>query len=140
MSTVIRPEISPKNEYWLTKHRYYELKHFCLQYSTWKKAYKALDGLSTRPFDFETFIRNGNQDSNPTERCAIAKTYYRERMAMVEQAAWEADPELKQYLIRAVTEGLSYETLRVMLGIPCCKDNYYKIYRRFFWLLSQARQ
>ena len=107
MSTIIRPEISPKNEYWLTKHRYYELKHFCLQYLTWKKAYTALDGLSTRPFDFETFVRNGSPDSNPTERCAIAKAFYRERMEMVEHAAREADPELKQYLLRAVTEGLS---------------------------------
>lgn len=26
MSTQIRPEISPKNPYWIPKHRYYELK------------------------------------------------------------------------------------------------------------------
>ena len=30
MSTVIRPEISEKNKYWISKHRYYELKHLCL--------------------------------------------------------------------------------------------------------------
>lgn len=34
MATVIRPEISPKNKYWISKHRHYELKHFCLQYPT----------------------------------------------------------------------------------------------------------
>lgn len=32
MSTTIRPEVSEKNQYWIEKHRYYELKHFCLQY------------------------------------------------------------------------------------------------------------
>lgn len=39
MATVIRPEISEKNKYWIGRHRYYELKHFCLQYSEWKRLY-----------------------------------------------------------------------------------------------------
>lgn len=43
MGTTIRPEISKKNRYWIDKHRYYELKHFCLQYPTWKKAHSSLD-------------------------------------------------------------------------------------------------
>ena len=46
MATEIRPELSEKNPYWIGKHRYYELKHFCLQYPIWKKAYNALLGLS----------------------------------------------------------------------------------------------
>lgn len=37
MATVIRAEISRKNKYWINKHRYYELKHFCLQYPIWKQ-------------------------------------------------------------------------------------------------------
>lgn len=41
MGTIIRPELSEKNKYWLEKHRYYELKHFCLQYPLWKQAYLA---------------------------------------------------------------------------------------------------
>lgn len=45
MATEIRPELSEKNPYWIGKHRYYELKHFCLQYPIWKKAYNALLGL-----------------------------------------------------------------------------------------------
>ena len=39
MSTVIRAELSKNNPYYISKHRYYELKHFCLQYNEWKKAY-----------------------------------------------------------------------------------------------------
>ena len=37
MSTVIRPEISEKNKYWISKHRFYELRHFCLQYREWER-------------------------------------------------------------------------------------------------------
>ena len=44
MSTTIRPELSEKNQYWIEKHRYYELKHFCLQYPIWRRYYAMLDG------------------------------------------------------------------------------------------------
>lgn len=37
MGTTLRAELSEKNPYWIEKHRYYELKHFCLQYPIWKK-------------------------------------------------------------------------------------------------------
>lgn len=30
--TSVRCELSGTNKYWISKHRYYELKHFCLQY------------------------------------------------------------------------------------------------------------
>ena len=46
MGTSIRPEVSSKKEYWLSRHRYYELKHFCLQYPEWKRNYRALDGFA----------------------------------------------------------------------------------------------
>ena len=42
MGTNIRPEISKKNQYWISKPRYYELRHFCLQYPNWRKAYSEL--------------------------------------------------------------------------------------------------
>ena len=57
MATEIRPELSEKNPYWIGKHRYYELKHFCLQYPIWKKAYNALLGLSSRPNDLDILSR-----------------------------------------------------------------------------------
>ena len=46
MSTDIRPEISPNNKYWIEKHRYYELKHFCLQYPLWNMRIIRLTGLA----------------------------------------------------------------------------------------------
>ncbi len=48
MSTTIRPELSDKNKYWIDRHRYYELKHFCMQYDIWKQAYDIVDGRSKR--------------------------------------------------------------------------------------------
>ena len=43
----VRSEISKKNPYWIPKHRYFELKHFCLQYPDWKIEYAALLGVDS---------------------------------------------------------------------------------------------
>lgn len=128
MSTTIRIE----------KHRYYELKHFCLQYPGWKRDYMALDGLKKQPHDLSLLVRT-NVISDPTARCAEAKLFYSERMELVERVAYETDRDLHSYILKAVTEGLSFETLKTQTDIPCCRDVYYDLYRRFFWLLNRAR-
>lgn len=137
MGTNIRPEISERNPYWINKHRYYELKHFCLQYNGWASAYKALDGKTARPL-LDGRASGGAGD--PTEKCAERRVYYADRMAMVRQAALDATADFHEQLLLAVTEGLSYEHIRARTNIPCSKDEWYECYRRFFWLLSKARE
>lgn len=139
MGTKIRPELSQKNKYWVERHRYYELKHFCLQYPLWKKAYFALDGFNNKPMESES-VSKTNVCSDPTAKCAIAKAFYSERIGMVERVALEADSELADYILEAVTKGVSFDYLKARLEIPCCKDTYYDRYRRFFWLLNNERQ
>lgn len=139
MCTKIRPVLSEKNKYWIEKHRYYELKHFCLQYPEWKKAYIAIDGLSKKSSELEV-ISNTNSTSNPTEKCAIAKAFYSDRIEMLERIAAETDSDLASYILRGVTEELSYENLKARLDIPCCRDTYYDRYRKFFWLLNKERR
>lgn len=111
MGTAIRPELSEKNKYWIEKHRYYELKHFCLQYPIWKKAYYALTGLSSRPIDLAMFA-NTRSHSDPTARCVEARELYLDRMKTVEQAAMATDSDLYSYILAGVTEGCSYDTLK----------------------------
>lgn len=138
MSTTIRPELSEKNKYWIEKHRYYELKHFCLQYPGWKKSYLSLNGLARRPTDLALF-QSRQHVSDPTAKCAEARIFYSDRMDMVKRVAMETEPELANYILRAITEGWSYDVLKARLEIPCCKDTYYELYRRFFWLLNKER-
>lgn len=138
MSTVTRPELSERNKYYVEKHRYYELKHFCLQYPTWEKAYRALDGLAKRPSDLIIFTTAGC--SNPTEKCAIAHEYYSKRMNLVNKACRETDEVIGQYIFKAVTEGCSYEVLQTRYSIPCCRETYYELYRRFFYILNKMRE
>lgn len=138
MSTDIRAEVSKKNPYWIERHRYYELKHFCLQYPIWWQSYYSLEGLSGRPESLE-ICRNKYNMSNPTERIAIIRANYSDKMRMVEEAAEESDPTLSKYIMLGVTKGASYTLLSTKYNIPCCRDTYYTLYRRFFWLLNKKR-
>lgn len=139
MGTVIRPEVSAKNRYWLSKHRYYELKHFCLQYPEWKRNYISLDGLPTKSSIASEHI-DGGTISDPTALYAEARLYYRNRMDMVEKVAQDAAGDLSALLLKAVTEEISYEHLVMQETVPCCKEVWYTTYRRFFWLLDKARK
>lgn len=139
MSTTIRPEVSEKNENWISRHRYYELKHFCLQYPTWKKVLNSMGSMNSASADLNAHIKT-NTAGDPTANCAIAREFYSKRMELVEQTAIKTSSDLSDYILKAVTEGLSYDYLKTNLNIPCCKDTYYKSYRKFFWELSKARQ
>lgn len=137
MSTVIRAELSKNNKYWIERHRYYELKHFCMQYPIWKKIYNSIDGLDKRQLNMVTSATGCKTDL--TAKRAIEKAYYSDRINMIDRVAADAEPELAKYIIKGVTEGISYDHLKARLEIPCSKDMYYDCYRRFFWLLSKAR-
>ena len=77
---------------------------------------------------------------NPVERVMDRRLYLSDRINLIETAALEAGSELNTYVLKAVTEGLSYDILKARFNIPCCRNVYYDIYRRFFWLLDKARK
>lgn len=138
MGTVLKAELSDRNPYWINRHRYYELKHFCLQYPIWKQAYVSLTGLSKRPKDLALFPK-GKDHGDPTARCAEARVYYKTHIDLLEKAAKQTSDELWSYLLEGVTEGLPYTALKTRYNIPCCKDTYYTLYRKFFWILNKLR-
>lgn len=139
MATKIRPEISPKNKYWIDKHRYYELKHFCLQYPEWKRAYAELENANM-PLSLIEKLPTSNLHGDPTSKRALLKFFYSERIKLIEKTAIDTDPYLYSYILKGITEEKSYTYLKTILGMPCGRDMYYDRYRRFFWLLSNSRK
>ncbi len=138
MATVIRPKISEKNKYHIDKHRYYELKHFCLQYNEWKKEYAKSNEAIILASRLDR-LPSSNIPSDITAKFAMQKVFYQQRIQMIEMAARDADDFLYPFILKAVTEGLSYPYLKTRLDIPCGRDMYYDRYRKFFWLLSEMR-
>lgn len=135
MGTNIRPEISKKKPYWISRHRYYELKHYCLQYHEWMMLYLSCDGVAAAAIG----LPQTKTYKDPVGSAASMRERYLRDMKLVEESATMTDPVLGRYIFLAVTEGRSYENLRTTLEIPCCRDVYYELYRKFFWILSQKK-
>lgn len=104
-----------KTEYTLSKHRFYELKHFCLQYSEWKRLYSALDGW---PKEI------GKNEGDTTSRDGIRRADIYRNVELIEYCAMITDRNILRY----VTDD--------RISLPA--EMRYS-YRRFFWELSKRR-
>ena len=133
MTTRVRGELSRKNKYWISKNRHYELKYFCLQYPEWKFGYRNADGYS------EVASKSDDGLSDRTAEHGLLRVKYIDKIQLIERIAKETDEFLSSYILRAVTEGLSFTYLKTKLSMPCGRDMYYARYRKFFYLLSKAR-
>jgi hypothetical protein len=131
----LKPELSERSKYWIPKHRYYELKHYCLQYPHWKKLYSSLEFKMEVN---ESGIRS-SEPGKPTEKYALIRASCKNAMELVEKCCREAAPELWRWLFKAVTQGVTFVQLQCKDEIPCGKDIYYDGYRRLFYILSQRR-
>lgn len=99
-----------KSEYTLSKHRYYELKHFCLQYDEWKKIYVDADGYS------------GNGDT--TSRDGIKRADIARFIELIEACANLVDIDILPYVTK--------EKLKLPVEMRYS-------YSRFFYELSKRR-
>lgn len=136
MSTVIRANISQKNLWWIPKHRYYELKHFCMQYPDWRKERSALRDLA--PVSNPELPADGGF-GRPVENLVERMTYFNDRIVMVEEAAKLTDDCIGEFILKAVISGKSYDAMYALRPIPCCRDIYYELYRKFFYILNRLR-
>lgn len=136
MNERIRPELSKRSDYWIPRHRYYELKHFCRQYPEWKSARAWIDGTPVACVEKV----DGGLVGDATSNAAILRAFYSERIDMLDNAAEQADPELAYYVRKGVTEGYTYEALKIKFNIPCGRSTYYDRYRKFFWILHNSRK
>ncbi|MBE6724911.1 MAG: hypothetical protein E7576_06915 [Ruminococcaceae bacterium] len=138
MATVISPEITEKSPWWIPRQRYYELKHFCLQYPDWKIQLRMIDGIQHQA-ELTNMPKNRNSLCDTTGEMAINRARLSKRIDMVERAAREADADLCDYILKGITEGVSYHLLQFKLGMPYNRNDYYETYRKFFYILDKYR-
>ena len=142
-----RNELSEKNPYHISEHKFYELVHFCLQYNDYVKEYEELrDGYSPV---LSYGIMKGSYYSNPVEKTVIYKERLREKIETIEQTAKETSETLGDYILKSVTTEVvltngkimmaGYDWMRTHTDIPCGKDMFYELRHKFFWLLSKKK-
>lgn len=120
----LKPELSERSKYWIPKHRYYELKHYCLQYKHWWQLYCELQFK----MEVKTGEIRGSEPSKAVEKLAVIRADCKRAMELVELCSREAckdEPILAPFLLKAVTEGMPFVRLQAEYEIPCGKDMYY---------------
>lgn len=135
MGTAIRNSISESNPYYISKHEYLMAKHFALQYNDWKKQKREIENRIGYGFKMGGY-KNGSV-ACPVEKAQEDIEKYSFRMNLIEQAAKISGEDIWEIVLLGVTSECNYEYLRLVKNIPCCKDVYYRMYRKFFWILNQ---
>lgn len=136
MGTVIRAEVSKRNQYYISRHRYYELKHFCLQYPDFKRIYNSIcDDIPGGIVKVKT-----DDVVSKDDRKMATRQRYLDQMLLIEECSQLTDPVLGTYILKGTTQGLSYTYLRMHDNIPCGKDMYYDLYRKFFYILDLKKK
>lgn len=113
-----------------------ELYYFCLQYNEWldELKYKTDTVRSIEITDMPT----SHSNSDATCNLATRRAELRKKCEIIEQTAIEADAELYQYIIKAVTNDMiTYNYLLTRMDIPCSHNTWYDRRRKFFWLLDK---
>lgn len=118
------------DDYGISRNRYKELQAFCLQYD--EKKSKINRGINAVANDG---MPKGNYKQNTMEANAIRNVIYQGDCEMIEQAAMAASSEIYPYIIKSVTNDLSFPFIEYdeKLGrIPIGKTEFYG-YRRLFY-------
>lgn len=129
-------DLSLSEEYDISRHRYRELKEFCLQYDEKKLKLKQLYTSSTVPPEVAVM---GGVPGNPTQRKAMYAIQWKNDIELIDNALNEAcgaDVGIVPILKKNITEGIGYESLGY---VPCSSKTFYRYRRKFFFLLDKEK-
>ena len=120
------------SDYNISRAKYNELKYFCMQYEEKKQELHKSYGLNAVVSDG---MPKGNLPGNPVENQAIQNTMLQADVELIEQTAMEAAPDIYQWLLKNVTDGIGYD----YLDVPLSRNRFYDCRKYFFYLLAQKR-
>lgn len=136
MSTRIRPETSKKNPYYISKHRQYELQHFVMQYPEWEEKLREISGLVKVPCTDADKVNPGST-SDITGDTAVLRQLYSRNIDIVVAAAEQTHPIFGIQIVKNIICGVSYCDWSD--GKYMSRDEYYKLYRKFYYILDKLR-
>lgn len=123
-------------KYNISPYRYMELYYYCLQYNEWKDELR-YSASNLKAVNTSEGTASG-YTSDAMEKLAIRRVDLESKCELIESAAVEADSEIQDYIIKAVTnEGITYHYLKTIMNIPCGQRQWYETKRKFYWILSR---
>lgn len=118
------------DEYNISGNRYRELKYFCRQYREKQSLLRSITEIGS-----PSLCSGGSGLADRTASTAIRRAELQRDLELIEQTAMEADAEIYTYIISNVADGVPWE----YLGVPYSRRQFYRIRKRFFYLLSERK-
>lgn len=131
----MKNQLSKNSDNYISKHRYLELQHFCLQYAELKQ--RARELLSVSSLSYEEHISS----NCPLDMVAIVaekRERYLNKVRLIEDTCREVSEECYAYILAAVAHGYTYDQLYAKYGVlPCGENKFYWMRRRVYKLLDE---
>ncbi len=125
-----------KSKYYVDPPLYKHAISWCLCYPVWKKELEALPDAN-RAIDYARDKVQSSSDYDATASLAMKRLDLEYKVNLLETTAKLVMPDADKYLIRFVTEeGVTVEEL-IRSGMPYCKNLFYLMRQKFFYLLSK---
>lgn len=123
------------SKYYVPEQVYLTVVHFCRQYPLWK-AELEINPNTQKAIDYSRDVVQTSNQFDQTSEIAMDRKMIVDKKELVEKTAHEVAGVLAEWLLLGVGHGLTYYQL-VDKGIPCGKDMYYDIRRKFYFVLSK---
>lgn len=126
------------DDYGISNKRYKELCGFCEQYKEWKDELEfKKDTLKSKNITDMPLATSGE---DATQVLAMRRTDLEQKCKTIEDTAKQADTVLAPYIIKSVTEEVPCWYLEDIMGMPCCRKDFYAARRYFFFLLDKNKR
>lgn len=120
-------------EFGISLSRYRELYYFCQQYHEKKEALQRCYSVKSKPIS--SISGNAHMLTNYAEQQMAQANKLSRDIGLIEQTAQEAVGGLYPFLLKNVTEDITYEHM----GVPCGRRQFYFMRRKFFCLLDRKK-
>lgn len=123
------------SKYYVERELYMTVVHFCRQYPTWI-AELNIDPDTSRAITYDKECVQTSMTGDMTADLAIRRVKIAEKVKLIDDTAKEVAGSCNSWLILGVCYGIPFFQL-VSQGIPCGKDMYYSMRRKFYYLVSK---
>lgn len=129
------------DSYGISKYKYRELSNFCYQYPEWlKKIQEITEESNIQSPGYGTSAGSGNTSSK-VEKMAVRAVILKNNIELIKKAAKEAaGDDLSEYILLSVTTPeIDYRYLSTIKKMPCSRATFFRIRRKFFYILAELK-
>lgn len=124
-----------KSKYFVPKETFLTAVHYCKQYPLWIAELSLFSG-GGKAIRYDTDRVQTSNQSDPTMEIAARRVEIEKKVKKVEDTARLVANDLDQWIIQGACYDLTYYQLK-QRGIPCGKDLYYSLRRKFYCEISR---